>query len=182
MDNLEWRPVVGSDGRLEVSEYGDIRRIVGRGNGNANRFPAGSLVKGQTDRFGYNRVNIGMKPDGKRMFRSRHRIVADAFLGECPEGMEVNHKDGNKLNNHYSNLEYITHRENVMHSFHELDRMKTVARGSSTGMAKLIESDKREIISLYEYGWSQREIAKAYQVSHVSIGNILRGKTWSEVE
>ena len=45
-----------------------------------------------------------------------HRIVAKFYLGEMPKGLCVNHKDGNKLNNKPSNLEYITIAENIKHS------------------------------------------------------------------
>jgi hypothetical protein len=45
-----------------------------------------------------------------------HRIVAKFFIGERPEGLCVNHIDGNKLNNKPSNLEYITISENVKHA------------------------------------------------------------------
>ena len=45
-----------------------------------------------------------------------HRIVAEAFIGKAPnESDTINHKDGDKLNNHYSNLEWISHSENVRH-------------------------------------------------------------------
>lgn len=45
-----------------------------------------------------------------------HRIVTKFYLGDMPKGLCVNHKDGNKLNNNPSNLEYITISENVKHS------------------------------------------------------------------
>ena len=55
--------------------------------------------------------------NGKR--EAVHRIVAECFC-EKPAGdleLEVNHKDGNKLNNHFSNLEWVTHLENVRHAY-----------------------------------------------------------------
>lgn len=44
-----------------------------------------------------------------------HRLVASAFLGECPEGKEVNHKDANTRNNKLSNLEICDHKYNVQY-------------------------------------------------------------------
>lgn len=45
-----------------------------------------------------------------------HRLVSKFYLGDMPKGLCVNHKDGNKLNNNPSNLEYITISENIKHS------------------------------------------------------------------
>ena len=46
-----------------------------------------------------------------------HVVLAKHFLGEKPPGFDVNHKDGNKLNNNIENLEYISHAENKAHGF-----------------------------------------------------------------
>ena len=48
--------------------------------------------------------------------RTIHQIVAEAVLGPRPAGLQINHKDGNKLNNHPNNLEYVTQQENLRHS------------------------------------------------------------------
>lgn len=51
-----------------------------------------------------------------------HQLVLMAFVGSPPSGMECHHKDHNKLNNHISNLEYVTHSENILRSYSETDR------------------------------------------------------------
>jgi hypothetical protein len=53
---------------------------------------------------------------------SVHKVVASKFIGVCPDGCEISHKDGNKWNNHWGNLEYITHSANLLKSFSEHGR------------------------------------------------------------
>lgn len=53
-----------------------------------------------------------------------HRIVAGLFLKEVPGKFYVNHKDGNRQNNHVDNLEYVTHSENIKHSWDYLRKRK----------------------------------------------------------
>ena len=51
--------------------------------------------------------------DGTRKLKLVHRLVAEAFIGPRPAGMDIDHVDGNRSNNHYTNLEYVTHSENL---------------------------------------------------------------------
>lgn len=67
---------------------------------------------------GYARV--GLMKDGKQKQVFVHRLVVEAFITEIPKGFYVNHIDGNKANNHVSNLEIVTQSENSMHSFYVL--------------------------------------------------------------
>jgi hypothetical protein len=55
-----------------------------------------------------------VKLDGKNVYV--HKLVAKCFIGERPNETTINHKDGNKQNNHYSNLEYISNEENYKHA------------------------------------------------------------------
>lgn len=51
--------------------------------------------------------------DGKYVHKRVHQLVAECYIGPCPEGKEVDHIDNDKLNNHYTNLQYLTRQENM---------------------------------------------------------------------
>lgn len=59
---------------------------------------------------------FGLHFAGERKNILVHRAVAECFIGPCPEGMQVNHKDGDKLNNAATNLEYVTVSGNQIHA------------------------------------------------------------------
>lgn len=67
-------------------------------------------VRMHFDKDGYVCANLNI--GGKRKIRKVHQLVAECWLGKCPEGKEVDHIDRNRANNHYGNLRYITHKEN----------------------------------------------------------------------
>lgn len=71
---------------------------------------------------GYERIRLLV--DGKRITFSIHRLVAEAFC-EKPEGCDiVHHKDGNKLNNDYTNLEWTTTKQNLQYAAKERKKIK----------------------------------------------------------
>lgn len=84
-------------------------------------FPDGRIMKSignyeykqQACRAGYKRVQFTV--DGKRHTTGVHRLVAIAFIPNPENKSDVNHIDGNKSNNHVSNLEWCTHKENMAH-------------------------------------------------------------------
>jgi len=100
---VAWMPVIGFENQYEVSNTGDIKNV------KSGRILAKSIMGS-----GYYKADLWSF--GKRRQTSIHRVVAGAFLGIPVDGMEVNHKDGNKLNNHVSNLEWVTKSENEQHS------------------------------------------------------------------
>ena len=83
-------------------------------------------LKGQISNSGYLNYNLSITPQYKKRLYA-HRLVAQYFLnnGEPIEGnKEVNHKDGNKLNNSVSNLEFLSHKNNIKHAV-ETNLIKT---------------------------------------------------------
>lgn len=100
----QWVQVPGYENTYSVSNLGRVHSIRQR-----------ICLKPGINSEGYMNVVfcVGGKPKTFRL----HRIVAEAFFGRCPLGMEINHKDGDKLNNRLSNLEFVTPKENTAHSF-----------------------------------------------------------------
>ena len=88
------------------------------------------------------------RDDGLVRVRTVHRMVLEAFVGPCPEGMECCHEDGDKSNNRLSNLYWGTHKENSDDSV----RLNLTTKGTKNGMAKLSEFDVIEIRRLYRNG------------------------------
>ena len=107
-----------------------------------------------------------------------HKLVAEAFLGPCLEGLEVCHFDGNKKNNNLSNLRYDTRKNN--HA--DKKRHGTDGTGSRHSQAKLHESDINEIFIMRKQGLTHQEIANRFGVSRPTISVILERKQWQHVD
>lgn len=170
-----WKPIPGFED-YEISDYGTVRRLT-----DAKSTKAGAYLTPNRDKYGYLRIRLWDARKSGVVQTQVHRLVAKAFIGEIPEGQEVNHKDGNKSNNHVSNLEYVTHQENIAHSFRELNRTETVPRGENAHHAKLTTPQVIEIREKCATGKTRRALAAEYNVSHVAITAIVNRKTWKHV-
>src|SRR3990167_2851598 len=115
-----WKPVL--KGVFQVSDVGRVRETV-----------SGRIFRSTVGWQGYHFVQP-YREGVQRRYRV-HRLVAAAFIGECPPEKEVNHMDGNKSNNSPSNLEYVSHLDNMRHA----SRMKLMrgCKGAANGRAKL---------------------------------------------
>lgn len=110
MKDEKWKPVPSLLNMYEASNLGRIRSVdreikVGRWRGQIRVQSIGSN--------GYLYVNTSVNGKAKNILS--HRLVAEAFFGEIPNGMEVNHIDGDRKNNKIENLELVTHSENCKH-------------------------------------------------------------------
>ena len=134
----------------------------------------GKLIKGTINQFGY--VSIRMNFEDGFKVSSLHRIVAYAFLGKPPhKDDEVNHIDGNKLNNCVENLEWVTHKQNMQHRSDILGCMV----GTDNPINKLTEIQVLEIYNLCKEGkLTYKEIADIYNVYKANISRISLGLSW----
>lgn len=111
----KWKPVVGFEGRYEVSTLGHVRS-----RGFWRKGPHGSTVwskpkvlKGTPDRQGYLQVGLS-RGDGTQAKRKVHRLVLEAFTGPCPSGLETRHHNGVPDDNRVQNLSWGTPSQNKM--------------------------------------------------------------------
>lgn len=76
-----------------------------------------------------------------------HRLVAAKYIQTANQNCEINHKDRNKSNNHYSNLEYVTHSQNILKSFREQGRVQTHSNFKHTPeiRKKMSEAKKKKV-------------------------------------
>lgn len=129
------------------------------------------------DRRGYPKVVFSLK--NKSHSNSVHRYVAMTFVENNQSKREVNHIDGNKENNHYTNLEWVTSKENVSHAFK--NNLRACFKGSKNGISKLKEEQIPYIRNLIDSGMSNAEIGRLYGVRRETIFKIKYKISWTHV-
>ena len=102
-----------------------------------------------------------------------HRLVAEAFIPNYEKKPEVNHIDGNKMNNAVDNLEWVTRAENQKHAVDNGLQPKP----AKTYQGKFTAEQREEIKRLWDSGmFSRRQLAIKYGVSHTCVNNIINDK------
>lgn len=109
--NEVWKSIPGILG-VEAGSHGDICTLdYAVCDENGERFRKGRLLTQHDNGRGYLQVNVPL--NGKWVTKKTHRLVAQAFIPNPNNLSEVNHKNGNRTCNDISNLEWVTHKENI---------------------------------------------------------------------
>jgi len=124
---------------------------------------------------GYARVRY--MRDGRLTTRIAHRVIASAWCDGYTAGLCVNHKDGNKLNNAASNLEWVTREDNIRHAYATGLNNQS---GESHSRSKLSASDVDSIREMLSRGVRTMEIASAFNIGQRQIYYIKNGGTWAK--
>ena len=172
MDKEIWRWVVGYEGLYMVSNMGNVMGV-------PKSTQAGHLIRARTGHRGY--MHVCLCKDNKKKTFSVHRLVATAFIPNVDRKPEVNHKNGNRVDNRVENLEWVTRSENERHAYDKLGKQpqrywagkpRLFARKLTSEQVKAIRQDQRP----------SRQIGLEYGVSKTTILNIKKGKQYKEVE
>lgn len=170
-----WIDIKGYEGIYQISENGQIRSLPRLNS--AGRFLRGRLRKLEVDRDGYLKVGLTKNNIQRRFLVSR--LVAHHFLPNPKNNPIVNHIDGIKSNNHVSNLEWASIRDNNLHAV--AMNLRNGYQGSKNYNAKLNEADVIKIKTMLAKHMPIKEIAQKFRVSFATIGFIKQKRTWRHV-
>lgn len=163
--NLEFRKVKSLDFLYEINANGTIIRNV------KSKKQTRILLDFHHSKVGYYAAFFNIK--GTVVRRMVHQMVAECWLGDKPKDMEIDHIDRNTHNNHYSNLRYVTHSEQMKNRIMS-DRVLAIAtancyKHTMTYIAKKVLVDGKEFLSM-------TRAAKYLAVLHNTTAEHMRSK------
>ena len=166
MDYSESVPVNGYEGKYSITRDGQLISHHGGGN-HIKKLP---ICKG------YYRPILW----GKDKFYNKtiHRLVAEHFIPNPNNLPEVNHKDGNKLNNKVDNLEWCTAQQNRIHALST--GLASTARGMKDN-SKLCDTSVIVIRDSFKAGFKQRKIAEYFKIGQAQVSRIVNKKRWEHL-
>lgn len=122
---------------------------------------------------GYREITLYSNTNKKHFVVST--LVLSVFIGPCPNSMEACHNDGNRNNDHWKNLRWDTHKNNLA------DRNKhgTNILGERNGRAVLTFEIAQEIRKFHSWGcFTYKELSKRFDVGYGTIGRVLNNENW----
>ncbi|HEC64939.1 hypothetical protein LCGC14_1269290 [marine sediment metagenome] len=169
MEKEVWKKINGYEDLYMISNLGRIKSF----------WKDDKILKGGIDGNGYR--NITLRKNGNGKTAAVHRLVATYFVKGFKRGLEVNHKDGDKTNNHVDNLEWCTRRENIKHAL----KMGLLSdkRGAKNGNSKLSETvvSRIRLMKEIEPKLTAKRIARMFNVTQVCIYAVLSRRSWRHV-
>jgi hypothetical protein len=158
-----WKPIKGFEGKYEISNYGEVKSLPRNGTVLKPR-----LMLGFIDSSGYHQVLL---LSGK-IHKKIHRLVAEAFIPNPHNKPCVNHIDRIKTNNNVANLEWVTYKENVLHTFKSGYKAQEMQEHAGS---KLDELQAITIHRCLNSGLRQKTLACYFNVTQGTISRIARG-------
>jgi hypothetical protein len=157
-----WVDIQGYEGRYEVSNTGKVRKLYGNKK----------ELKPELHDKKYYRFSLSLY--GIQTHKKTHRLVAEHFIPNPHDKPEINHIDCDKLNNHVSNIEWCTRKENMEHASKEKRLSK------EGGAKKLTVIDVKEIRKNPK-NFSQYKLAEKYRVTTSNINSVVNRRTWKHI-
>lgn len=172
----EWKVIDGIDEKCEISNYGRLKRCASYRYHSV--YKKDILYTEKICEFNQrvdNYARTSFLINGENKSLNIHVLVGTYFL-EPIEGKDwINHKDGNKRNNYYLNLEWSTYEENNKHA---RDTGLNVHKNENHFAAKVTN---KKVLEIFNSPLSNLELSVKYNIKPSTISCIKRGKTWSNI-
>jgi len=171
-----WKDIPGYEGFYQISNKGRVKSLVFKDYKREKILKYCKNINRYSTRF-----FIDLKRNCIKERFYIHQLVALAFIGPCPEGMEVCHNDGNAENNCAENLRYGTHQENMRDMIRHGTNNGKGPAGEKNGNSILTDNQVKEIIQQINDGINFEQIANNFNVSIPVISNIKCKRLWKHL-
>lgn len=171
IDDEVWKPIDFADNKYEISNYGRIKSFYGS--------EEGKVLKCGNVR-GYS--TIGLKVKGVKRQYCVHKLIAEYFIPKKSEDeVVVIHKDWNKQNNYYKNLQWVSAKDSYkrMHKKLKEDQKR---EGRTVTNSKLKAEDIIALKRMLKNGIKQNVIAKLFAISEMQVTRIKRNENWAHIK
>jgi hypothetical protein len=168
IDNEIWKDINNFEGLYQISNNGKVKKLR-RNSKSKNQFSNKEMIlKPDINNANYARVTLWLNKKRTRKFI--HRLVAEHFISNPNNLPQVNHIDGNKLNNNVNNLEWVTNSDNIKHAIE--NKLLIIDKSNIHEKRKVTQLDLNgNIIKQYN---SITEAERDTGISHIS--GVCRGK------
>jgi len=189
-DEEIWKDISGYEKLYQVSNLGNVKSLakswVGGIDNTCIRTKDETILTQKLQRTG--RFSVKLSKNGKRSWPLVHRLVLEAFVGKS--NLQVNHLDGNPLNNRLENLEWVTAEENIRHGIEhglfrrgenhpdstlteiQVIRIKTIAKNVKIERGFCIKWEKGYWIRL----------AESLKIDREAVRRVVKGTTWKHIK
>lgn len=169
-----WKDVVGYEGYYQISNFGNVKSLsrIKLHKGYIPLLTKEKLMKININKYGYSYISL--EKNKKQKYCLIHRLVGIAFIDNNKNKTDINHKNGVKHDNRLENLEWLTRKENTIHS-------------AKTGLTKIGELNyctklkNKDVLKIRESSLSTKELSQIYNVSVSTIYNIKSRKKWKYI-
>lgn len=171
-----WKDIPGYEGKYLVSSRGRVKAVYRWIKNNEK------ILSPMLNKDGYYQVNLSFR--GKVKHCRIHRLVAEAFIDNPNKYPMVNHKDEDKENNCFENLEWCDHTYNIRYGTRTKRSFETMKRNHSFHRVLTKEQayEIRRTCIPYDAVYGINPTAKKYGVSTTVISAIVHNRLWKEEE
>jgi hypothetical protein len=169
-----WKSIEGYETLYEVSNFGNVkslnRQVLGKLT-SSTRNVKERILKPKTSKYGY--LEVSLHKEGKLSTKRVNRLVAIAFIINVNNYPQVNHINGDKLNNNIDNLEWVSNSMNQIHA-HKIG-LKRSLKGENSNRAILTNEKVLDMKNKYESGSKIKDLHKEFGIKYTTCWHIIKG-------